>query len=951
MTTILITFCLALLLSLVLTPIAGRIGRWLGAMDTPNARKVHNKPVARTGGVAVFCAFLLTVVLGKCYRTAVTDLLVYSREVTFLASGGLMVFAIGLVDDFRGVNSKIKLLVQVLAATVAFYGGVNVGSCRFGGLVLELGVCNYVTTVFWFVLFINAINLIDGLDGLAGGVAFFASLVMVVLSVLRNDFLMAMLFSCLCGSVLGFLRYNFNPASIFLGDSGSYFIGYTIAGFAILGSVKSQVGVVVLIPLVALGVPLFDTLLAPVRRFLRGQKIFGADAGHIHHRLLKLGLSTRRAVLILYAATVGLGLIALLMVNMRNEQAGLLLGILAVGAVVFVRKLGYFEYIASDKLIGWFKDLGDEAGFSKERRSFLSLQIDIGQSETLAEMWQHAQKAFAMVGLDKALFYLASETMDAPSPSQVLQYVDGKERRHTDRTRASICMRQAPPEYSWTAESRSGTDIIASRCLFRLELPLLGEADTYLGTLVAIKDKASGGLKPYVLRRMETLRRTMASTIENLMPKRFLERPDTLQTSENTLDNGAQSGAFGIAANGAGGHRFMNWRRGDILLMKLLGWKEAAGWCAESFSKEDWQSAIDAAGRHLIAPQLYLAVKRGNGALRAPDWVMEALRNRYLNNARRNLRLFHELGTVLFALKQAGIDVIVLKGAHLGENIYRNISARTLTDVDLLFRKQDFQRANDFLRKKHLLSTPGGLFLDLHWKIDFSIANLLIDMEPVWQRAFSVRISNREALALSHEDLLLHLCLHMAFHHRMQYAGLRTLCDIREILRRFGDDLNWPFLFQEARRLGIQNAVHLALFLAKDFINAPIPKAVSERFMRGKIAAPVRQWAIEKIFSEENDIQGLSPYFWEIFGFGPWYRKLPFVRKLLVPSQGVIEQAYHAKSSLSRLIFNYVARFQKRMFRYSKALLRILVRDQDMMAQLRKQRENLGMRKWMMGGG
>jgi len=213
---------------------------------------------------------------------------------------------------------------------------------------------SYLVTVFWFILFINAVNIVDGLDGLAAGIVVFASLVMVILSILQDDFLSAIFFAAMAGAALGFLRYNFNPASIFLGDGGSYFLGYSIAAFSIMGSVKSQVSVALLIPLLALGIPLFDTLLSPLRRFLLGKKLFQPDAAHFHHRLLEKGLTARNAVYVIYLITLFLCIISIAIVNIRDERAGLFVIVLGAAAVIFVRKLGYFEYFGSKKIYSWF---------------------------------------------------------------------------------------------------------------------------------------------------------------------------------------------------------------------------------------------------------------------------------------------------------------------------------------------------------------------------------------------------------------------------------------------------------------------------------------------------------------------------------------------------------------------------------------------------------------------
>ena len=300
-----------------------------------------------------------------------------------------MVFGVGLFDDLHRLGPKVKFLFQVIGASVAFWGGLRIEVFSLFSIDLHFVILSYFVTVFWFVFFINAINLIDGLDGLAAGIAFFASAVLVILSVLRGEYLIAMLFVSLAGAVLGFLRYNFNPASIFMGDGGSYFLGYVIAGLSIMGSIKSQVGAAMLIPMVALGVPVFDTILSPIRRFILGKEMFKPDKGHVHHKLVDMGFSTKRVVWTIYGISFCLCALSVVLVNVRDEQAGLFLILLGAGAVIFIRKLGYFDYFTSDKIYGWLKDITDEAGFSHDRRSFLNLQVQMGKSGNLEEVWQN----------------------------------------------------------------------------------------------------------------------------------------------------------------------------------------------------------------------------------------------------------------------------------------------------------------------------------------------------------------------------------------------------------------------------------------------------------------------------------------------------------------------------------------------------------------------------------
>jgi UDP-GlcNAc:undecaprenyl-phosphate GlcNAc-1-phosphate transferase len=491
MTTILATFSVALILSLILTPLVRWLGIKFGAMDEPDERKIHVKPMPRTGGLAIFAVFILALIISSFFNTNISNLLVLDRPMVFFMVGAVICFGIGLFDDFRRLSPKIKVLFQIIAASIAYWGGIHIGGFNVFSVYLKVGLLSYFITVFWFIFFINAVNLVDGLDGLAGGIVVFASVIMVILSILREDYLTALFFTALGGSALGFLRYNFNPATVFLGDGGSYFLGYAVAGLSIMGSVKSQVGAAMLIPLLALGIPLFDTLLSPLRRFMRGKRMFQPDNGHIHHRLVDMGLTTKKTVLLIYILTFFLCIAAVIMVNMRDEQAGLFLIVLGAGAVIFVRKLGYFEYIASDKIYGWFKDLTDEAGISRERRSFLSLQIDTSRSENLEELWKNMTLALEMLEFDLAELHLNSKnSIDTKVQKQLV----------------------------WTRDGFDRSNDICKECLLKLELPLMNSKGKNFGTLWLIKDLQRDTISHYTLRRVEHLRRTVVATLDKLFP-------------------------------------------------------------------------------------------------------------------------------------------------------------------------------------------------------------------------------------------------------------------------------------------------------------------------------------------------------------------------------------------------------------------------------------------------
>lgn len=309
MTTIITIFCISLALSLLLTPLVTKLLGKYHLVDMPSERKIHESPIPRAGGIAICLAFYLPfALLMLFYRTNIFDLLFQEPRVIYIVLGSLLAFGLGLWDDIRSLRPRLKFAVQIVVALTAYAGGIRIEAIGLPGMPFwYLGWLSLPATVLWILLVINAINLSDGIDGLAAGITFFVCIILLVLSVLGEEFLTALGLAALGGATLGFLRYNFSPATIFMGDCGSYFLGYMLATMSILGSLKTQAAVTILIPMIAMGIPLMDVIWSAIRRFLLGKRVFLADDGHFHHRLLKLGLTQRRSVLILYAGTIGMG--------------------------------------------------------------------------------------------------------------------------------------------------------------------------------------------------------------------------------------------------------------------------------------------------------------------------------------------------------------------------------------------------------------------------------------------------------------------------------------------------------------------------------------------------------------------------------------------------------------------------------------------------------------------
>lgn len=343
----LFAFAIAVAITALLTPVVRRLALAIGAVDAPTARRVHAIRIPRMGGIAIVIGFFVPVVGLFALDTQGARLLfAQPRIVGGLVLGSLLIVGLGLCDDILGVGAKRKLTIQVLAASIAFASGLRIEAISLPWVgPIALGWLSFPATLFWFCAIVNALNLIDGLDGLAAGVAFFACITNVVVAFLGHNVSTALLSSTLAGAILGFLFYNFNPARIFMGDSGSMFLGFVLAGISLLGSgtQKSPTLIAILVPVLALGLPLMDMLLAIVRRFLQRRSIFAADRGHIHHRLLELGLTHRRAVLALYGISSLFTVLALVVHVGRSWHVGVaLLGLIAL-VVGTVRFAGVFS--------------------------------------------------------------------------------------------------------------------------------------------------------------------------------------------------------------------------------------------------------------------------------------------------------------------------------------------------------------------------------------------------------------------------------------------------------------------------------------------------------------------------------------------------------------------------------------------------------------------------------
>lgn len=342
---IIFLFLMAFVLACLIVPLVTRFCLRFKILDSPSRRKIHTKPTPRLGGLAVVLAFAITFLVAFIIEPNFKEII--SSKIIGMSVALLLLISTGLWDDIRGIRPIIKLSAHIIIALVLFYSGlhIKVFTNPFGGGELQLPFwVSLFLTIFWIVGMINAINLIDGLDGLACGIVFIAGISLLFVGLYLKTSVTVILLAILCGSALGFLYYNFPPAKIFLGDTGSMFLGLILAITGLVGLQYKVVTVVALfIPICALAIPIYDTILAIWRRALKKGSVFIADKKHLHHRFLELGLTQRQAVIILYLATAYFGIIAFLFVLIPNEYALLLLFLLGIGLFSGIRTIGFIE--------------------------------------------------------------------------------------------------------------------------------------------------------------------------------------------------------------------------------------------------------------------------------------------------------------------------------------------------------------------------------------------------------------------------------------------------------------------------------------------------------------------------------------------------------------------------------------------------------------------------------
>lgn len=328
---VLAAFVLAGVLSFWLTPRVSEFAHKVGAMDVPrDARRMHKKPIPRMGGLAIFMGFMAALMIFGELDVQMLSILL----------GAMIIVVLGIFDDIAALGARFKFCIQIIAAAIPVcVGGLKIEFFTSfnpfsNSPYFSLGLLSIPVTVLWIVGITNAVNLIDGLDGLAAGVSSIAAMTMLAVGLLTNEIMVAITMAALAGSCIGFLPYNFNPAKIFMGDTGSTFLGFMLATMSIEGFFKFYAVISFAVPFLVLGLPIFDTASAITRRLMEGRNPMSPDRGHVHHRLVDMGFNVKQAVAILYAISGTLGLAAVILTTSGEAKAMIL--ILAVILVMAV---------------------------------------------------------------------------------------------------------------------------------------------------------------------------------------------------------------------------------------------------------------------------------------------------------------------------------------------------------------------------------------------------------------------------------------------------------------------------------------------------------------------------------------------------------------------------------------------------------------------------------------
>jgi UDP-GlcNAc:undecaprenyl-phosphate GlcNAc-1-phosphate transferase len=492
-----LTYCCGFLGALIVSFILTRTIRNLALARNwptkhPSSRDIHTQGIPRLGGVAIFFSFVavigLTVLLSSFARHYIDPL----RLLSFIVPASL-IFLLGVFDDLRPIPPWVKFAVQTIAAVLVFFSGLRVGALPLLFGHYKFGwMASLVATVCWVLLVTNAFNLVDGLDGLAAGSALFSTLTVMTISLVNNQPMTAMLALILAGAILGFLRFNFNPATIFLGDCGSLFIGFLLSVLALVGAGKSSTAVAVAIPVVSFGLPILETALSVLRRLLNGQSVFKADRGHIHHKLLERGFTHRQVVVILYGVSAIFGLLSTLLLHPGVPSVGIVLFVLGFGIWLGVQHLNYPEIF----------EIGRVAHRTIEQKQIIINNL----------AFRRATDRLGRVSQIQELYKVLDETFGSND-------FDGFELR----LNGNLPHAEAQ-SYIWRKEWHA-VDDAAKQPRWALVLDLVTSGNCNRGQLVAFKGYGKGALLVDINLLLQEFRVVLADALNRVLPRRAEDEP------------------------------------------------------------------------------------------------------------------------------------------------------------------------------------------------------------------------------------------------------------------------------------------------------------------------------------------------------------------------------------------------------------------------------------------
>jgi UDP-GlcNAc:undecaprenyl-phosphate/decaprenyl-phosphate GlcNAc-1-phosphate transferase len=408
-------FLTSVVLSFVFTWTVRKYANQYGWASPPvSQRHIHVTAIPRLGGVGIFCACYLTVLIaiGFAKLSGFGANSPWFSLVRLLGPGAF-IFVLGLVDDLRPLGPYQKFAGQAVAASLLWLGGLRIVHLPilFGAGELHF-LISLAATIVWVLWITNAFNLIDGVDGLAAGSAIVSTLVIFIVSVFTRSYMGSFETAVLAGAILGFLRFNFNPATIFLGDCGSLFIGFMLSALALQNGEKSSTMIAVAIPIVSFGLPVLETALSVGRRFVAGRPLFSPDREHIHHKLLDLGFSQRQVVVILYGVTAFCGALSLLLLQPGARSVVTVLFVLAVGIWIGVQKLGYREW---DELVRVAQRTLDQKGIIVNNLAFRRVARDLQSACDFATIERALRKTLANNDFDRCELVLTGMRFESPT--------------------------------------------------------------------------------------------------------------------------------------------------------------------------------------------------------------------------------------------------------------------------------------------------------------------------------------------------------------------------------------------------------------------------------------------------------------------------------------------------------------------------------------------------------